>query len=255
MFETVLGYLRRHHIALLALFISLGGVSYAATQLPKNSVGTKQLKKNAVTAKKIKKNAITSQKVKDRSLLARDFKRGQLPRGATGRQGPTGPRGPVGEQGPPGPLEPGVRGIVARRLTAGQSNFNQGHTSYLTFGSPTIIDAPTDGYVLANVTTKVQQFSDAVSGVCNVETRLRHDGTHFSSSSALGTFAAGSPKNTYSSHSVTDSFPVSAGQNEFELVFRMNPNVSSGCVGIFSIAAPVVNLLWVPEGQGSGWPN
>ena len=37
-------YIRRHHIALLALFVALGGTSYAAVSLPKESVGTAQLK-------------------------------------------------------------------------------------------------------------------------------------------------------------------------------------------------------------------
>ena len=63
-------------IAVIALFVALGGASYAAIKIPKNSVGTKQLKKNAVT----------SAKVKNRSLLAADFKAGQLPAGATGAQ-------------------------------------------------------------------------------------------------------------------------------------------------------------------------
>jgi hypothetical protein len=58
-----LRFLRGNTIALLALFIALGGTTYAATALPKNSVGTKQLKKNAVTAVKIKKSAITNAKI------------------------------------------------------------------------------------------------------------------------------------------------------------------------------------------------
>jgi hypothetical protein len=32
-----MSYLRRHHVGLLALFIALGGTSYAATQLPRYS--------------------------------------------------------------------------------------------------------------------------------------------------------------------------------------------------------------------------
>jgi len=87
-------------VALLALFIALGGASYAAVQIPRNSVGAKQLKKNAVTAKKIKKNAVNSRKVRDGSLLAKDFKPGQLPAGATG---PAGRDGSPGETGPTGP--------------------------------------------------------------------------------------------------------------------------------------------------------
>jgi hypothetical protein len=55
-------------IATLALFLALGGGAYAASQLPKNSVGTKQLKKSAVTAAKIKDGAVTGSKIKLTSL-------------------------------------------------------------------------------------------------------------------------------------------------------------------------------------------
>jgi hypothetical protein len=48
----------------IAVFLVLGGAAaFAATQLPKNSVGSKQLKKNAVTTAKIKKGAVTGAKV------------------------------------------------------------------------------------------------------------------------------------------------------------------------------------------------
>jgi hypothetical protein len=40
-------------IAVVALIIALGGTSYAAISLPKNSVGTKQIRKGAVTKSKI----------------------------------------------------------------------------------------------------------------------------------------------------------------------------------------------------------
>jgi hypothetical protein len=76
-------FLRGNTIAMLALFIALGGTTYAATALPKNSVGTKQLKKSAVTSVKIKngnvtngkiaKNAVTGAKVKDDSLTGADL--------------------------------------------------------------------------------------------------------------------------------------------------------------------------------------
>lgn len=51
-------------VATLALFIALGGVSWAAVTLPKNSVGSKQ----------IRKNAVSHSKVKDRSLTGKDLK-------------------------------------------------------------------------------------------------------------------------------------------------------------------------------------
>src|SRR5881392_910054 len=63
-------------VACVALLIALGGTGYAATRLPRNSVTTVQ--------------------VKDFSLLSRDFKRGQIPRGAVGPPGPAGPAGPGG---------------------------------------------------------------------------------------------------------------------------------------------------------------
>jgi len=56
-------------IALIALFVALGGTTYAATGLPKNSVGTKQLKKNAVTAPKIKNGAVTASKINTSGLI------------------------------------------------------------------------------------------------------------------------------------------------------------------------------------------
>ena len=39
-------------VSCIALFVALGGVSYAATQLPKNSVGAKQLKRNILHRKR-----------------------------------------------------------------------------------------------------------------------------------------------------------------------------------------------------------
>jgi hypothetical protein len=55
-------------VATLALFIALGGASYAALKLPKNSVGAKQLKKNSVTEAKLKNEAVTASKVKKGTL-------------------------------------------------------------------------------------------------------------------------------------------------------------------------------------------
>jgi hypothetical protein len=83
-------------VACVALVVALGGVSYAATALPKNSVGTPQVQKKAITASKLHKNAVNGGKVRDGSLMAADFKAGQLP------PGPQGPKGPKGDAGTPG---------------------------------------------------------------------------------------------------------------------------------------------------------
>lgn len=99
--SSLVTHLRRNLIAYVALFVALGGTSYAAVSLPRNSVGTAQ----------VKKSAVTSAKVKNGSLVAKDFKAGQLPRGAqglkgdtgaTGVQGPAGVDGATGEKGDKG---------------------------------------------------------------------------------------------------------------------------------------------------------
>jgi hypothetical protein len=56
-------------ISTLCLFLLLGGgAAFAATQLAKNSVGTRQIKKNAVTTSKIKNGAVTGAKLNLSSL-------------------------------------------------------------------------------------------------------------------------------------------------------------------------------------------
>jgi hypothetical protein len=86
-------------VALVALFLAVSGGAYAAITLPAHSVGTTQLKNGAVTAAKVKSG----------TLLAKDFKAGQLPAGARGPQGPAGvqgAQGPAGARGPQGPAGP-----------------------------------------------------------------------------------------------------------------------------------------------------
>lgn len=91
----------------LALFLALGGVGYAATQLPRNSVGAAQLRPGAVTGAKIRNGAVTGAAVRDGSLSARDLA-GGLPTGASGARGPAGPTGEPGPRGPAG--APGPKG-------------------------------------------------------------------------------------------------------------------------------------------------
>lgn len=103
-------------VATVALVMAAAGGGYAASSIAKNSVGAPQLKSSAVTSAKIKNaavtetklkdSAVTSGKVADGSLLARDFKTGQLPQGETGPQGATGPQGPIGPTGATGATGP-----------------------------------------------------------------------------------------------------------------------------------------------------
>ena len=95
----MLAYLRRHHIGLLALFIALGGTSYAAAKLPRNSVGTPQIKSAAVTKAKLAPAV--------RKRLGKPGRRVRAgPQGSpglTGLQGPKGDTGATGAQGETGP--------------------------------------------------------------------------------------------------------------------------------------------------------
>lgn len=59
-------------MSVVAVFIALGGVGYAAIKLPKNSVGSKQIKKGAVTPPKVSPKTIAQ------------FKGAQGPPGETG---------------------------------------------------------------------------------------------------------------------------------------------------------------------------
>jgi hypothetical protein len=82
-------------VSVMALFVALGGTTYAAVTLPKNAVGPKQIKKNAVRASEIKSRAVGTSEVRNGALLAEDFKAGQLPAGAKGDKGDTGTFGAV----------------------------------------------------------------------------------------------------------------------------------------------------------------
>ena len=97
-------YMRQNLVAYLALFVALGGTSYAAIKLPANSVGASQ----------IRKDAVRSSEVKDSSLVAADFKPGHVPAGA---RGPHGPRGQEGARGPVG--APGAAIVARVRSTGG----------------------------------------------------------------------------------------------------------------------------------------
>ena len=78
--------------ATLALFVALGGTSYAVSQLPSNSVGSRQIRRGAVGPSELRSSAVSSRSIRDRSVGLRDIAspaRSAL-RGAKGDQGPPG---------------------------------------------------------------------------------------------------------------------------------------------------------------------
>ncbi len=143
--------------ATLALFVALSGSAYAAIKLPANSVGTPQLRDKAVT----------SPKVLDGSLLAADFKAGQLPAGQRGPAGPAGPAGPQGPSGTAGGLS-GLEVIYAasvggaftvksseahcpsgKKVTGGGSVIAGKTNATVTVSAPGAVPNPTSWYVEA----------------------------------------------------------------------------------------------------------
>lgn len=104
-------HVRRNLVAYLALFIALGGTSYAATRI----TGA-QIADNTIRGADIRDGSITARDIRTGSLRANLFAPGVLspavttgtpgaagPRGATGATGPAGPAGPKGDTGARGP--------------------------------------------------------------------------------------------------------------------------------------------------------
>ena len=90
-----LRHLQRHFVGYLALFVALGGTSFAAAAL----INGTQIKPHTIPKNRLTNSAIASLK----------GRRGpQGPAGPAGATGPAGPAGPAGAPGAPGPA--GVSG-------------------------------------------------------------------------------------------------------------------------------------------------
>lgn len=64
----LLAHIRGQAVAYLALFVALGGTSYAALSLPANSVGTRQLRNGAVTGRKLARDAVGAANLDPKSI-------------------------------------------------------------------------------------------------------------------------------------------------------------------------------------------
>jgi len=141
-------HLRHNVVSYLALFVALGGTSYAAVKLPANSVTSKQIKKGAVASSDLRANAVTSAKVKDGSLLRKDFKAGELPSG--------GAKGEAGAAGAPGTsCAPGAKGEAGPKGDAGAAGGTgapgaKGDTGSAGGKGDTGPRGPSDGFVAAD---------------------------------------------------------------------------------------------------------
>jgi hypothetical protein len=113
------GYIRRHHLALLALFFALGGTSFAAgtALLPGNSVGTKQ----------VINGSLQTNDLSNKARAALKGNRG--PRGPAGRQGPQGSKGATGAQGLQGAPGQAATKLLVAVAANGTLTKNSGATS------------------------------------------------------------------------------------------------------------------------------
>ena len=112
-------------MATVAVFIALGGSSYAAVKLSRNSVSSAHIRNGQVKSPDLAANSVTGAKVRDGSLLPADFQTlpagPQGPKGDTGAQGAIGAQGPQGEQGEKG--DEGPKGDKGDTGTVDTSNF------------------------------------------------------------------------------------------------------------------------------------
>jgi hypothetical protein len=65
-------------VSALALFLALGGTSYAAAQLPFNSVGKGQIKSNAAGKSEIAANSVGTSELRNSGVAAADIKSGAV---------------------------------------------------------------------------------------------------------------------------------------------------------------------------------
>jgi hypothetical protein len=114
--RSIGAYLRRHQVALLALFFALGGTSYAASHLINGS----QIKPHTIAKNRLTNGAIASLKGQRGVPGAPGPAGAQGPQGTQGERGPTGTRGPMGARGSTGSRGPtGSRGATGSRGPTG----------------------------------------------------------------------------------------------------------------------------------------
>lgn len=143
---AVARYSRRYHVALLALFVGLGGTSVAAGKLvlPRNSVGTAQLANGAVTKRKISQRAVIA------LTHSRGLAGARGARGLQGTQGSQGLQGPAGGRGSPGThliVRYGVKGVPSPTLDSVDASCAAGEHALGGGGGNGLVDSTGDAVV------------------------------------------------------------------------------------------------------------
>ena len=114
-------------MATVAVFLALGGASYAAVALPRDSVGTPQLREHSVTHSKLHARSVDTAQLRDDAVDASKLAPGGVKkhslspwvRDQLARRAEQGPPGPKGETGPRGP---GAVAVRYSQAASGTSN-------------------------------------------------------------------------------------------------------------------------------------
>ncbi len=130
-------------VAVGALVVSLGGTSYAVTQ-----VGSDEIADGSVRSVDLRDGTVRSKDVRDGTIRRGDLAPGVLRSGPRGAVGPRGPQGPAGRPGQPGqPGQPGADGAPARWVlvdAAGQIEAQSGGFT-VAAAYPTLANTATSG--------------------------------------------------------------------------------------------------------------
>ena len=146
MITNIITHARRNAVAYAALMLATTGTSYAAASLSQDSV----------KAKHIATGAVASSEVKDGTLLAKDFKAGQIRAAIDGKNGDNGLKGEKGEKGERGPQGPAGPSAAFTRHVPGSAVIPPGNTDVVTLDLPAgayVVTARVDGAHAAGSTT------------------------------------------------------------------------------------------------------
>jgi hypothetical protein len=128
-------------LSTFAVFLALGGTSYAAVAITgrdvqnssltghdveDGSLTSRDVRNSSLTGRQIKHSSLGTTDIANGTLLSQDFKAGELPAGPQGPSGERGDEGPTGLTGAPGAEgvegAAGVDGAAGVGLTSGRLN-------------------------------------------------------------------------------------------------------------------------------------
>ena len=154
--SSVVAYIRRHHIGLLALAVALGGTAYAAIPARNGTIKACYTTKGGALRVVDEK---TRRCPRGQKLLSWNQRGRRGPRGLQGLQGPQGQQGGEGQQGVPGqPGAPAARHFATVSQTGGPTPVTS-----LTSGTATGVSRDSQGKYTVRFPADVSRCSAVVT--------------------------------------------------------------------------------------------